>query len=414
MASQLFKLLAKTTDDPVEKPVEKKPEPAEPAAAPAAAPAEKPIKVRKPKPVVETPPPIPKEEPVAPVVKAPVAAAPVQSDEDFEKDLVDEEREQLETARRAEKLFGEKHKGLAERTKKFLKENAEKVSAPDFDEEDPEYQRWLKANMPKLTPMEVRKVDMDRIREEVKKESASESENLRHEMYVRDEEPKIRQAGNKIHQELSNIALPEEVTAAFTARSKELGDPQKAIKEVQEEYKLEFEIAENIVNTATADIEEFHRLTTTNPQTQRSIREFEPQNPQHERILKMVTEVCEEFKAEGGEQLKRDGRWFATRREWQSIPADQRKNWWTFDNKEIIERAKKHVPLAVQFTVKAERERLEKKGFVRPAKTIAPPIPPPSAPMGAPAAPRPAPVPGAGSGTTLSPGEILAQRLQTK
>lgn len=420
IANKLMKLLVDTKDQPTEQP-EKKPEPAAPAAATPATPAkpaadEKPIKVReKKKAPPEAPPPVPRAEVHAPVQVVPPATpkVPEQSDEEFEKDLVDEEREQLELARYAEKKFPDKYKGLSDRTKKFLKEHAAKVSAADFDESDPDYQKWVKANQPRLSGVDIRKIDEARITENLEKKYESKNTELRHEMFVRDEEPKVKQEGNRIHQKLANIALPDDVRQAFEAKTKELGDPKKAIDAVQKEYALEFEIADNIVNVATADIEEFLRLSKINQQTQRPLKAFDAANEQHNRILTMVTEICREFKSAGGDALKRDGKWFATREEWQQIPADQRKNWWTFTNEELIDMAMKRVPRAIDIACKQERDRFEKKwGFTRQRAAAPAPVAPPPTPIhSAPAAPRPAPLPGAGSPPAPSVGAQLAAKL---
>lgn len=415
IANKLMKLLVDTKDAPVDAPPEKKVEtPAAAAPTPAPVLEEKPIKVRKEKKAPETPPAVPKlEVPAAPI--PPAAPKPIgQTDEEFEKGLLEEEREQLELARYAEKKFPDKYKGFADRTKNFLKEHAEKLGAEDFDETDPDYQKWVRANQPKMSAMEIRRIDEERITEKVEKKFEAKNDEMRHENYVRDEEPKVRAEGNRIHSALAKTALPDEVKQAFEAKTKELGDPKKAVEEVKKEYALEFEIADNIVNVATSDLEEFARLTSISPQTKKALKPFDPSNEQHNRIVTMVSEICREFKAEGGEALKRDGRWFATREEWQDIPQDQKKNWWTFSNQELTDMAMKRVPRAIDIACKQERERFEKRwGYSRarstPAAAPTPPAAPPS--PSAPAAPRPAPVPGAGAAPPMSIAAQLAARL---
>lgn len=413
LAGKLFSLL--TADDPA-KPPEKKDKPADtppptpPKPAPAATPPPTPedggIKRKKGKetpPPVDTPPPVPKKEDLnkpptpAPVVPA-TPAKPEATDADFEKTLVDEERVLLEDARGAEKYLGDKYKGYGGKMAAFLKDNAKKLADPNFDAEDPAYQKWYNDNVPKIGALDFRRLERERVKEDVKQEFEPKIAEERHSRWVDTEAPKIKAKGDSVYVKLTNSSLPDDVTAAIAERTKGItpGTPEYRAKidEVQKDYALEFEIAQNVINVATNDIEEFHRLTTHNPATGKPLTAFDPANPQHERLISMVTELCNEFKTTGGSDLKKDGKWFVTREEWQGMAPEQRGPFWTFTNEQLIERALAKVKPAVGQLVANEHKKLEARGFKR---TIAPAaVPPPTPPLvpgsGAPPAPRPTPV----------------------
>jgi hypothetical protein len=450
-AQDLFKLLStegsSLPDDvsgqpkPPAKQPDKPEKPAEPAtppkkddtpAAPPAAPAEKPIKVRGKKPAEETRPEVPKGKKPEPVAPAPAAPAPApaktEPDADFESSLDEAERVLLADARDAEKMLGDKYKGRGAKMEAFLKEVAKKTSAPDFDENDPEFAKWYEKNVPKLSVLEVRQLERARVKAEVTQELEPKLEQEKHARWTETEQPKIKAKGDATYVKLINSALPDEVQAAIAERTKGITDPAKfreAVKEVEQVYALETEITQAVVNAATNDLEEFYRLTTENPQTHRKLVEFDPKNAQHLRIVQIMSDVCNEFRTTGGAALKKDGKWFATREEWAGmeeavrrgeLPADTLNGWWTFTNEEIVDRATANIKQAVTAAVKQRIAQQERYGFKRTiaAATATPPAAPAPAPAGSPPAPRPAPAPAGGGTPAPTFGQKMAARLNSQ
>ncbi len=411
------------------KPVEKKPEPKpEPAPAPAAKTEkpEKPIKVRKaPAPAPETRPPVPtREEKAAPTAAAPVASQatpPVapQDDATFEQSLLDEEKALLDDARAAEKILGEKYKGQATKTLGFLKEAAAKgkqVEAGELDKA--EFQEWYEASRPKISPLDFRAIERARVKEEVTKEFTPKLEEERHARWVEAETPKIEQRGVELKRQLWNEALPKEVTDAATERTAGVTDPaerEKILTEVKKDYALELEVAEQITAAARDDIQEYYRLVTINPATGKPLKARNkdlstPEGQQHDRIVRMAHAICEDFKATGGAELKRDGKWFATWKEWAQMTPEQRSGWWTFGDDDVIDRAKKNVPGAVAAAVKQRLDYNESRGFKRviPPWKKPEPAAAPAPHNGAPPAPRIAPPPTGGGSVSTAAERIAA------
>lgn len=422
----IFEAGANDADDP--KPVEKKPEPVAEPAKPVAAKdekapkAEKPIKVRKPAPAAEeTAPPVPKASDLQPKPQAevaPVATAPkpVEDDAAFEKDLFEEEKALLDDARAAEKFLSEKYKGQGAKTLNFLKDAAKKEK--ELDAED--FKSWYEQNRPKISALDFRQIERARVKEEVTREVEPKLVEERHARWVEAETPKIEAKAAEIKRELWSKSLPDEVLQAAEARTKDMPEgPEKqaALAEVRKDYAMELEVTEAITEAARGDIQEFHRLMAINPATGLPLkkRNFDlntEEGQTHDRIAKMAHGICEEFKANGGTELKRDGKWYATWQEWAKMSPDQQKGWWTFDNNELIQRAQSNVKQAVAAQIKQRKDYLEQRGFKR--SIAAPAAAAPLAPqVGAPPAPRISPPP-SGNTPTMTPGQAQARALAAR
>lgn len=388
----LHEALADTTPIPAKKEEpkaeEKKPEatkPAEPAPV-----AEKPIRKRQRAAAPAEPPPPP---PVVPAVEqaAPAAKAPPPADEEWEKSLLDEERDQLEAARFAERRFPEKYKGLGAKVEKFLKEHAAKVNAPDFQADDPSYQSWLQKNRPTLSQAEIRTIERERLRDELRPEIDERTNQVRDELFRTTHEPQIKRRADDFFAAAVREALPADVLKGLT-------DPARGVKWARENYPLEVEIAENIAKTAADDIEVFARLTTANPATGRPFEPYDKDNEAHRRVIALVKEVCEEYKTATANRPERirDGKAYATRLEFARLPPEQRAKYWTLSDNEIVAIARAKVKHAATRAIEQERTRIARY-TKRPASEA------PAAQQDAPPpAPRPSPLTSSNADTSPS------------
>ncbi len=347
-------------------------------------------------PTVDDAPPPPPPAPRAPAPEA-------DTSKKFEEGLEENEREMLADARDAEKLLGDKHKGLSAKTEKFLRDNIAWTEKPDFDDQDPEYQRWLRENTPQLSRADIRQIEQVRITENLRKDNDRQFADLHFQTFAKEKEPEIERLGQQAYTEMTNAALPDELGTLLRDQIAKLG-PQKGYEEAMKTHKLEIETAESVLMAAADDIKEFHRLNLKDPKTGRTVSEFiddpsKDSSPnkekfqQHQRLANMVDGVCEGFKAAAGEEAIRDGKWFVTRKEWLRLRPEARGRFWTFTNKEIIERAKSGIKGVIETAIQQKHEYLKSRGWSRAAaSSSAPSAPPPtSTPK---AAPAPAPVPG--------------------
>jgi len=375
------KLSATQGEKPVSEPkVEPKDEGDKPKADEKLAEQDKPLKARKAKNIVPSPPaPVEAQQPANEPAK--VAA------DDDESGFLPEEQEQLKLARDAERLLPDRYKGYGERMKKYLKDHAsflaeasQKDPGAVFDEDNAEYQAWLKKNAVHFTPSEREALITARIREEVRRENDDKFAELQDDLFRRDEEPKIASRGRSFFDELTKTQIPSEIRKAMETK----GDSAKA------EYALEFNIADRVFQTAASDIEELVRISTINPRTGRALKQVDPNNEQHVRLDRLVKVVCEDFERDGGAARMKDGKRFVTRAQFFRYSPEQRNQVWTFEIPDIIERAKTYAGKAVAMAIKARHDELTALGFRRT------PAAAPSAPtehQSAPAMPRPSAVP---------------------
>jgi hypothetical protein len=408
--SKLFGLLAAEAEvPPGTKSEVKKPDakPATPApdgketkpvdpAAPAATPDDKPIRAEKKK-AIDKRPGLPSSTP-APVSAAP-APTPAPTAPELDGDLIDEEKQLIEEAKEAEKYLPGR-KGIAEQTRKFVAANKKFLAAhPDVDT-DPEekalYDKFLAANRPKLSNAEQRTISETRIAANVAKPLQERTDNLEHEIFVRDQEPSFRETRQRVASELNSTAVPADI----------LEFAQKyGVDVAKKEFAEELKVVNHVVTTAASDYDELIRLETFNPKNGRPLAvpagdEKDPRYGQHQRLLNIVQKVDGEFKenAKQGELL-RDGKWFVTREEWAGIPAAERSKFWHFTNREIGTRMLQWVKPAVEQHIASSRQELEARGYTRrafvPPAAATPPATPPvpvRSPGGPGASPVPAPV----------------------
>lgn len=384
--------------------------PAAPAAPAATAPADdKPVKVSR-RPVKR--PDLPVEgAPVAPPAAPAAPTAPPVDDDS----LLEDEKVALEDAKFAEEI-NPKHKGLADRMGKFFREQKKYLEAhPEADEEDPEYKRIL-ASMPALSGADKREVAEARIEGRVAKKYDAKLVDLQHELYVRDEEPKVENEAVQIRRHMAFNALPKEMLDVLKT---------KGLPVLQKEYADELEVAGNLINTLTEDAKELLRITRINPKTNRPLgsvasNESHPKWKQHNRISTLVNAACDDFhkNAPQSEQV-RDGKWFVTREEWAKMPPSARGQFWTFTNsaehvREMINRAIGWMPAAIEGGIKSRQDELKARGYVRQrAETpvVSPTAPPQPSTSAATPRSSPAPAPSTTPPGQPSPGTLLARRL---
>lgn len=383
--------------------------PADGALDPAKPDGDKPIAVRRKK--VERPAlPIDDAPAPAPAPRAQAAPAPAAAEGDettFRAGLEENEREMLEDAEWLEKRDPAQYRGLGERTKKFLRDHAAMVEAPDFQdhggEEGDEYKQFLAANQPKLTRAQQREIQEGRIADRVRGEYDGKFKDQQFEIFASTEEPRIRQDGDKLYLKLASTAMPKEIADGFNAAVKARGQ-EAAIKE----YKLELDVARPIMQAAVEDIKELRRIGRVDSKTGRQLQAeamapHEPKFQQHERLRNLFKHECESFLQNGGAALQQNGRWFVTRDEMATIRQkrpDLAGKYWTFTVDQIVERALARIPQVIKDTVALKRKDFEGYGFWRDAAPAAAAPAAPAKPSSS-GLPRPGPIPGAGARNDL-------------
>ena len=376
--------MAEVLNDPAPEPEAEQPPEKEPEAKPEPKPAAEAPKVtrrRKADPL----PPIEEQKP-APVA-APVAAAP--KEEPKELKLLDEEQDMLDLAKYAENVDA-KYKGYAGKLEKFYRQHAEYIDKkraedPEFDftEDNPEYQTWLRANRPPPIPAyDVRKIERERIRQEVAKEADTKVATVREEMRRKEAEPQIQESAKRFMVDVFKDAMPPEAAAL----AKEQG-----IEAAKKEFAMEYNIASQVAKSASDMIAEFHRLTG-------GFKKFNPDKSTeegrvHASIIDWIDQECTSFATNGGQYRIRDGKQFVPRSQFASLSPEAKAKAWTFSNSDLVEIARHTVKRAVNQQVEQQRKQLESMGFVRQQQARKAPAKPEPKPT--PAQVRAAPAPGA-------------------
>lgn len=368
---------------------EVKPEPTQ--TAPTAP--DKPIKATK-RAAITKRPELPKE-----ATSTPASVAPAPAQPELEPDLLEEEKQFLADAEEAEKHLPEV-KGIAEKTKKFIREHQKYLEKHPEIDGDPEaeaaYEKWLTTNRPTLNEKQQRTLVERRIAEQVGKPLHEETAKLKHELFVRDREPVIQNEGRQKMTELYNTVIPDEITAFAKQHGNEAA---------KKEFADEINLVSAVVNVAVADYQELLRLSEKDPRTGRPMAEpvislndprYTPEvarqkYDQHERLAGIISRVNEDFRNNAPQaQLVRDGKWFCTRDEWNAGYSKHPDKFWTFDNKEIAQRAMSWIKPAIEGRIKQYREEMTARGWQRRPLATPPAVAP--TPTSSPA-PSPSPVP---------------------
>lgn len=339
-----------------------------------------------------------------------------QAKPDDDADLEPEEKQMIEDAIEAEKLLGDRKAGLTDKARKFVRANIEfiKKAGDSFDDQSPEYQQFLAQNQPRLTPAEVREINEIRVSNRVSEGTKTQIDALKDQRFADIEEPKIEQVATSTYNQQALLVTPKEILDAIAEETKLAGgDRAKGYAAASKYYKAELDVIHEVLTGVKADVREFERITRINQETGRPLVKVatDPKDPRyalHNRLAELVRAECSAFKdsAPQAEQV-RNGKWFVAKDEWFQIDPSRRGAFWTFSNKEIMERALRRVPAYVQARIKAKQEELAGLGYNRPPRTRKEEATPPV--KGAPPAPHPSQVPGlGGGGDTKTDGQKMA------
>jgi len=395
----------------VRPPEEPAPPPApEPAPAPAPAPTPEPekkvkVKVRPTSEVIDeavkralaerepTPTPAPAPAPVTPEP----APAPIPDD------LSSEEQAEVDLIRWAEAKDPAK-KGLSDKFIKFYRDQKnflqERINeeGDDYDpEKDPKFRRFLAQNEPKFPATERRKVERERLRDEIsteayeraKKEFSPELKRTKAKLREIEERPKVEQRVGSFLDEVAS-GMPEDVYKFYTENGKDFEKTKAA-------FPLEYPIVEQVTSGAI-------RLSRDFLEIRRGIQDFNPGNPNHKFIDDFVRSQAQAFLKKGGAALTQNGKTFIPPDQWTPAKSDRH---WTFEDEDVLNMIKVTAQREAKARIAEEQKRIETAGYIRkPAPTGATP---PATPVPEPASPSiPAsPLPGVSKSSTATDSSVV-------
>jgi len=287
--------------------------------------------------------------------------------EESELELLPEEAEQLELAKFASSNMSE-FKGLDKKFEQFFQRHRDFVDKqltedPDvqFDSNNEEYQRFLEINRPGLTSAQVRKIDREMVkselREEQQKAHSIREEELETKLRTLETQPQVTEELNKFQGDLYKT-VPADL--------KKVMDEQGEV-EARKQFPLEFEASDQVLGNTFVFGEELLKINN-------KLVKYDPRgNEVHRYLRDFIEGQGQTFHQQGGNLRVRDGKQFLPASSYaQAIQAGQSQNYWTFKDTDILDMMKLEATRQISQRIKAEKDRIVAAGYVRPGSSKPP------------------------------------------
>ena len=288
---------------------------------------------------------------------------PEDEQKDPEEGLLEEQREELELARIAEKSYPDKYKGLANSLLSYY----EKLEAyattaigddPDrsFGEDDDQYQDWVSRNRPKFSENDRERAERtlieNRAYERAKTEVSSQYTELERRQKALEMKPQI---DSRIESFGKSILSSSEVDAAKAII-------KSGFDGAAEEFPLESSVYKDTINQAKNLAGEYLGFV-------HGLKEFDYNNSQHKWLLEFINHNGEWFEKNGGQSRTKDGKSFVSRARYSELHAAGKANdHWTFDHEDILDLLGANALHEANHHIESTNDTAKKYGFVRPAQ----------------------------------------------
>jgi hypothetical protein len=293
--------------------------------------------------------------------------------DEFAETLMPEEREVYDIAKYASKNMGEQYKGYDSKFKDYFKKSKEYLdkkieSDPHFNPStDEEYGSFIERNRPKLSASEAKKIErkmwVEEAKSEVRKELEPKTFELKRDLERAKMQPVVGQAQAQFRNMAQKVIIPKEYQEQFQKG----GD--KAIADFAKERPLEYGILEkgtrkllNYGDTLTGIF-----LNTI---------DLNLNNPVHKELLDWVNVEQEGYINSG--QTEQDGKMFMRRERYFALPEDQRSQYYTWSDDDVLKILALRVQEEVHGDLHHQKEILAKSGYVRQDAPLAAPAPAPA------------------------------------
>lgn len=268
--------------------------------------------------------------------------------------LDDDERNEVSTAAFAEKKYPGKYKGHTQKVLEFIRKHKqvyEEVRAEnpegEFDESNPKYRGFVKANRPNVTEAERRRLDRERMTEEA----------------VVEAEQRLAKKYQHVQDEISQLKARPVV-------EKTMNDYKSLVKEVMpkaDDDSLVEDTVSEFSKLAVNAGEEFLMLSS-------QLRKYDSANETHKWLADFIQEQGDLFVKSGHTALKRGSKSFVPRSKFNALPAGERDKHFTFTDEDVLQLIAANAKAAAEFKVKSEKEKLEKAGYRRQPAVPVPPV----------------------------------------
>lgn len=361
------------TDEPLAPPVDTPPvTPVAPVTPPAPAPAKIKTSVKstaRGNPLVDSAPAIPQFTPPPPL--SPVVVPD---------NLTEEQREELQEAEVAARLFPDKYGArVTELRAYYIRAEALRTAKPNVAEDDEDFQALVQSK-PDLKPVDARKVQR----------------KIGEDIAVQATEKRLQPKINKIEMDAKRAAILPEVKSFVAGAWTEgvrnqikadtksvLAEPlrlglEKGFDAASAEFPLETRVMRSVADKARAKVTEFLLMRN-------NAVDFDASNPVHNEVSQFINFEGQQFQKTGGKYLVRDGRQFMPRSQFIAMVGNDQAegrtldaaNWrtakyWTFDDVSIVDMMGIRMKEEAEFYVKNASEQAKRDGFTpAPKKGVA-------------------------------------------
>ena len=288
---------------------------------------------------------------------------PEDEQKDPEEGLLEEQREELELARIAEKSYPDKYKGLANSLLSYydkLEEYATTAIGDDpdrsFGEDDDQYQDWVSRNRPSFSENDRERAERtlieNRAYERAKNEVSSQYTELERRQKALEMKPQI---DSKIESFGKSILSASEVDAAKAII-------KSGFDGAAEEFPLESSVYRDTITQAKTLAGEYLGFV-------HGLKEFDYNNSQHKWLLEFINHNGEWFEKNGGQSRTKDGKSFVSRARYSELHAAGKANdHWTFDHDDILDLLGANALHEANHSIDSTNDTAKKYGFVRSAQ----------------------------------------------
>ncbi|MBL19358.1 MAG: hypothetical protein CMC82_05980 [Flavobacteriaceae bacterium] len=278
---------------------------------------------------------------------------------EFKQTLLPEEKEVFELAVYASNNmdefegYDEKFKDFFTRSKAFLDKRID--DDPNYDpREDDSYNVFLEKNRPKFTASDAKKIEkkmwLEEAKADIRKELEPETAELKQKLKIAEKKPQVEQAKSNFRSMAQKVVIPKEYQETFESGG------QEAISKFAQENPLEYEIMEkaskNLLTYGDTLTDIFMEATP-----------LDQSDPIHKDLVDWVNNEQDNF-IKGG-QTEQDGRVFMRRERYFSLPENQRSQYYTWSDDDLLKILALRTQEQVHQAIAKQREVLEKSGYVR-------------------------------------------------
>ena len=290
--------------------------------------------------------------PSVPTAKPPPLPPLKKEDTSF---LTQEEKERYELAQWASKNV-DGYAGKDSQYLKFFKDHKKFIEDklkddPDTDlTEDESYRQFIARSRPAFDHAKVREAKIKNDAEQsALNKLMPELEQQKKELQKVRNEPRAKMQ-KQAKKSIINKSIPKEILEGF-----------KSDKDFVKKYRVEAQIVDKVLGDAYSWVDAFYDISN-------DLVEYDPNNSVHAQLSKWIDGEQTAFINSG--KTKRDGKTFIRRERMERVPSNERDNYYTFSDDDLMNILAQRSQHAINNQIKQTLDSLEQQGFKRELAAI--------------------------------------------